>query len=373
MNFDFSEEQVLLQEQARKFLADVCPARMVRESMDDDAPYNEELWRGIVDMGWTATTIPEEHGGLGLSYLELVVIAEELGRAVAPVPFSSSVYLATESLLLAGSEEQKEYWLPKLADGSAIGTFALAERRGRYSPDGIKTIYSGGRLSGEKPVVADAQAASFCITAARDSVGNEVNLYLVELDQKQAISQQPLNTLDMSRSHSSIRFDGAEAQPLNTGSPDGASLIDQLLDRAAVLFAWEQIGSADAALEMARDYALERHAFGRPIGSYQALKHKMAHMYAQNTLARSNCYFAISCLNSNSSELALAAATARISAIQAYYYSSRENIQTHGGMGFTWEFDCHLHYRRAKSLSMAIGGETSWKQRLIATLGQQVN
>ena len=366
MNFDFSEEQVMLQEQARKFLADVCPAQVVRESLDDDAPYNEELWRGIVDMGWTATTIPEEYGGLGLSYLELVVIAEELGRAVAPVPFSSSVYLATESLLLAGSEDQKEYWLPKLADGSAIGTFALAEGRGRYSPDGIETIFSSGKLSGEKPVVADAQAASFCITAARDSVSKEVNLYLVELDQKQAISQQTLNTLDMSRSHSSIRFDGAEARPLNAGSPDGASVIDQLLDRAAVLFAWEQIGSADAALEMARDYALERYAFGRPIGSYQALKHKMAHMYAQNTLARSNCYYAAWALNTNAPELPVAAATARVSATQALFLSSKENIQIHGGVGFTWEYDCHLHYRRARLLAVNIGSEYTWQDRLVS-------
>ncbi|MCY4425972.1 MAG: acyl-CoA/acyl-ACP dehydrogenase [Halieaceae bacterium] len=370
MNFDFSEEQVLLQEQARKFLADACPADLVRSALHDDAPYNEELWKGIVEMGWTAATIPEEYGGLGLSYLELVVIAEELGRAVAPVPFSSSVYLATEALLLAGSEEQKNLWLPKLADGSAIGTFALAEGRGRYSPDGIYTGFSNGKISGEKSVVSDALAASFCITVARDSNSNEVGLYLVTLNQDQAISQQALNTLDMSRSHSSIHFDGADAQPLPAGSTDSACLIDQLLDRAAVLFAWEQIGSADATLEMARDYSLERYAFGRQIGSYQALKHKMAHMYAKNTLARSNCYYAAWALNTNAPELPVAAATARVSATQALFFSSKENIQIHGGVGFTWEYDCHLHYRRARLLAVNIGSEFTWQDKLVSATQQ---
>ena len=365
MNFDFSDEQVLLQEQARKFLADTCPAEVVRRALDEDAPYNTELWQGIVEMGWTAATIPEEFGGLGLSYLELVVIAEELGRAVAPVPFSSSVYLATEALLLAGSEEQKSLWLPKLAEGSAIGTFALAEGQGRYSPDGIKTVFSGGKLSGEKTAVADAQAASFCIAVARDSDTNEVGLYLVDLNQD-GVVQMPLNTLDMSRSHSSIQLDGVDAQPLNVGSIQGASVIDSLLDRAAVLFAWEQIGSADAALEMARDYSLERYAFGRQIGSYQALKHKMAHMYARNALARSNCYYAAWALDTNAPELPVAAATARVSATQALFSASKENIQIHGGVGFTWEYDCHLHYRRARLLAVNIGSEAVWQDKLVA-------
>lgn len=363
MNFDFSEEQVLLQEQARKFLGETCTPDMVRNSLDDESPFNEALWKGVVEMGWTAAVIPEEYDGLGLSYLELVVIAEELGRAVAPLPFSSSVYLATEALLLAGSDEQKQQWLPKLAEGSAIGTFALAEGQGRYSPESISTAFASGKLSGEKGVVADAQAADFCVVAAKSEDG--FGLYLVELNQA-GVSQQALNTLDMSRSHSALSFDGAAAQPLSAGSAQGAELVNQLLDRAAVLFAWEQVGSADAALEMARDYSLERYAFGRQIGSYQALKHKMAHMYAKNTLARSNCYYAAWALNSNAPELSVAAATARVSATQALFFASKENIQIHGGVGFTWEYDCHLHYRRARLLAVNIGSEAMWQDKLVS-------
>jgi len=366
MNFDFSEQQVLLQEQARKFLTDTCPPDAVRSALDDSAPFSTEVWKGVVDMGWTAATIPEEYDGLGLSYLELVVIAEEMGRAVAPVPFSSSVYLATEALLLAGSEAQKQQWLPKLADGSAIGTFALAEGQGSYTPGTINTVFTSGKISGEKSVVADAMGASFCITAARDSGSKEVGLYLVEFDQGQAINQQTLKTLDMSRSHSAVRFNNAIAEPLDAGTVKGTALIDALLDRAAVLFAWEQVGSADKALEIARDYSLERYAFGRPIGSYQALKHKMAHMYAKNTLARSNCYYAAWALNTNAPELPMAAATARVSATQALFFASKESIQIHGGVGFTWEYDCHLHYRRARLLAVNIGGEYFWQDKLVS-------
>ena len=365
MNFDFSEEQLLLRDQARKFLADACPPDLVRASLDDSAPYHQALWQGVVDMGWTAAAIPEAYGGLGLSYLELVVIAEELGRAVAPIPFSSSVYLATEALLLAGSEEQKQAWLPKLAEGSAIGTFASAEGQGPFSPGLVSTTFSNGQLSGEKSVVADAEAASFCVVVARDGDSGEVGLYLVEL-QQEGVQHTSLQTMDMSRSHSSVRFDGADAHALNSGDIQGESLIETLLNRAAVLFAWEQIGSADAALEMARDYSLERYAFGRQIGSFQALKHKMAHMYAGNAVARSNCYYAAWALDTNAPELAVAAATARVSATQALFYTSKENIQIHGGVGFTWEYDCHLHYRRARLLAVNIGSEAVWQEKLVS-------
>lgn len=368
MNFDFSEEQVLLQEQARKFLADSCPADLVRNALDDDAPYHRKLWQGVVEMGWTAACIPEEFGGLGLSYLELVVIAEELGRAVAPLPFSSTVYLAAEALLLAGNDEQKNCWLPKIADGSAIGAFALAEGQGRYRPEDIKTEYKDGKLTGEKVAVADAQEAALCVVLARSSGSDEVGLFLVNTDQT-GVTRSTVSTLDMSRSHSNVVFDNVEAEPLDAGSLQGNKLVDTLLNRAAVLFAWEQIGSADASLEMARDYSLERYAFGRQIGSYQALKHKMAQMYAKNAIARSNCYYAAWALSTDATELPVAAATARVSAMQALFFSTKENIQIHGGVGFTWEYDCHLHYRRARLLAVNIGSEAVWQDKLVtATL-----
>ncbi len=370
MNFEFSEEQNLLREQAQGFLKENCPYSVVRKVLEGKtkAGYDEALWKKVADLGWTATAVPEEYGGLGLSYLELSVVAEELGRAVAPIPFSSSVYLATEALLLAGSREQKEKWLPKLASGEAIGTFAFSEGPGRPSAKSLKTSISKGRIRGTKTPVPDGDIADVAIVVAKSRVGDRASWYLVDLNQRN-VKVTPVQTLDPSRSHATVQFRSADAEPLGADG-EGWALTSKLFDRAAVLFAWEQVGGAQAALEMAREYALGRYAFGRPIASYQAIKHKLANAYINNTLARSNCYFGAWALNTNASELPLAAATARVSAIQAYYFASKENIQTHGGMGFTWEFDCQFHYRRSKLLSVNLGSEAYWQDRLITAVEQ---
>lgn len=368
MNFEFSEDQNLLREQARGFLKDNCPPSAVRKVLDTNAGHDPDLWRKIADMGWTATAIPEEFGGLGLGYLELCVIAEELGRACAPVPFSSSVYLATEALLLAGSQAQKEKWLPRLAAGEAIGTFAMSEGAGRTTPKSLATSVAGGRITGTKVPVPDAAVAQFVVVLAKHAGGDGAALYLVELGGS-GTSVKPVTTLDPTRGHGELELTGAACEPLGTPG-EGWGLTGKLLDRAAVLFAWEQVGGSEAALEQAREYALGRYAFGRPIASYQAIKHKLANMYVKNTLARSNCYFGAWALNTDAPELPLAAATARVSATQAYYFASKENIQTHGGMGYTWEFDCQFYYRRAKLLSVAIGSESLWQDKLITAVEQ---
>jgi acyl-CoA dehydrogenase len=362
MNFEFSEEQNLLREQAQGFLADNSPPSVARRVLEGDAGYDEELWRKIVEMGWTATVIPEEYGGLGLSYLELCVIAEELGRAVSPVPFSSSVYLATEAILRFGNDKQKEEWLPKLAAGEVIGTLAMSEGAGRPTTKTVDCEVDDGKLKGKKIPVPDAAIATVAVVLAKS--GKRASLYLVDMDQGKKVEVTPVNTLDPTRGHGQIRFKNAKAQPLGRAGK-GMDQLDELLDRAAVLFAWEQVGGAQAALEQAKDYAMGRYAFGRPIASYQAIKHKLANMYVKNTLARSNCYYGAWALNTDADELPLAAATARVSAIQAYYFASKENIQTHGGMGYTWEFDCQFYYRRAKLLSVNIGSEAMWQDRLV--------
>lgn len=368
MNFEFSEEQELLREQARGFLGEHCPPTAVRAVLDSQSNYDAELWQKIVEMGWTATVIPEEFGGLGLSYLELVVIAEELGRSLAPVPFSSSVYLATEALIACGSRDQKEHWLPLLASGEAIGTFALSEGNGRPSVKSLTTRMSDSGLNGRKIPVADGGAADFAIVVAASDSGDGASWYLVELDQD-GVDRQSVRTLDFSRGHSVIEFNDAKAERLG-GEGSGWAATERLLDRAAVLFAWEQVGLADAAMLQARDYAMGRYAFGRAIASYQAIKHKLANMYVKNTLARSNCYYGAWALNTDSAELPLAAATARVGAIKAAVFAAEENVQTHGGMGFTWEFDCQFYYRRAKLLGVNVGSEGYWQDRLITAYEQ---
>ena len=365
MNFEFSEEQDLLREQAQGFLAEHCPTSVVRRILEGDEPYDEALWKKVAEMGWTATVIPEEYEGLGLTYLELSVIAEELGRALAPLPFSSSIYLATEAILRAGSDEQKQKYLPDLASGNAIGCFALGEAAGQATPGNLQTKYDGS-LTGGKIPVADGDVANFTVVVAAAPSGDGASAYLVDLDQP-SISRETVSTIDPSRSHAKLTFNGAHAELLGKEG-EGWALTQDVLNRAAVLFAWEQVGGAETSLNMAKEYAMERFAFGRPIATFQAIKHKLANAYVKNTLARSNCYYGAWAISTNADELPIAAATARVSAIQAYYFASKENIQTHGGMGFTWEFDCQFPYRRSKLLATNIGSEAAWQDKLITAI-----
>ena len=368
MEFDFSAEQKQLKEQVRRFLADRCDRTAVRRILDGPEPYDKALWKGLGDLGYLGATIPEAYGGLGAGYLEACVIAEELGRAVAPVPFSSSIALAAEFLMLAGSDAQKARWLPKLAAGGSVGTLALAEGTGRVTPASIgATAVRHGetvRITGTKTAVADGDVADFAIVGAVEAGGGRgLSLYLVELGGA-GVVRTPVVTVDPTRSHAQLRFDDAVAEPLGPAH-EGWDLVQRVYDRAAVLIAFEQLGGADRALEMGRDYALERFAFGRPIGSLQAIKHMLADMYVAATLARSNAYYGAWALSTGAAELPRAAATARVSATQAFQLCAKNNIQTHGGMGFTWEFDCHLYYRRSNLLALSLGSLSQWEDKLI--------
>jgi hypothetical protein len=366
MNFDFSDDQKQLRDQARKYLAEKCSPKAVRVVLDGKAPYDKELWKGLAEMGFLGVAIPEEFGGAGAGHLELCVIAEEMGRALAPVPFSSTVYLAAEALLLAGSDAQKRKWLPKIASGDAIGTLALFEGAGNPSPKAIKLTAGGGALNGVKKPVADGALADFAVVAARTgSSGREsdISLFLVEL-KGAGVEIKELTNVDPTRGQAEITFRNCKAEPLGAAG-EGWSILTQVLDRAAVLTAFEQVGGADRALEMGRDYALDRIAFGRPIGSFQAVKHMLADMYVSATLARSNCYYGAWALSTNAGELPEAAAAARISATQAFQHCAKNNIQVHGGMGFTWEFDCHMYYRRANAVALGLGSLSYWEDALI--------
>ena len=369
MNFDFSDDQKMLRDQAHKFLAAQCPAKRVRHAMEAQEGIDGELWQAVADLGWPGTAIPEVYGGLGLGYLELCVIAEELGRAVAPIPFSSSIYLFAEALLASGSEEQKLRLLPEVAAGRTVGTFARSEGAGPVLPKSVRARFRDGKLSGTKTAVPDGMDASHAVVLAR--VGEEpgergLALVLARLDAA-GVTRHAQASLDGARRHAELLFDDAPAELL--GSPGaGWSLASQVLDRAAILIAFEQVGGADACLAMAKDYALNRYAFGRPIGSYQAIKHKLADMYVNNEIARSNAYFGAWALATGARELPLAAAAARISATQAFDYAAKENLQTHGGIGFTWEMDCHLFYKRSRELALLLGSQRSWKERLVTQL-----
>ncbi len=281
-----------------------------------------------------------------------------LGRHLTPAPFASSVYLVAEALTLFGTDDQKSVWLTGIASGETAGCFAQSEGITDGNGDVRKAEVSGGTLSGVKKPVADGMSADFAVVRANREGGEA--LYIVDLS-AEGVTRTPVKTVEGIREHAAITFDNAPAELLVSGT----DAIERLLERAAVPFAFEQVGGAQACLDMGVAYAQERYAFGRAIGSFQAIKHKLADMFVATELARSNAYFAAWALSTDAPELPVAAATARLSAGKAYWLAAKENIQTHGGIGFTWEVDAQLYYRRHKALKLNIGGERFWEDRLI--------
>ena len=265
MNFDYTDEQKALKDEARRFLADVSSLSVVRGVLDNPADgYDRALWARIAEQGWCGAAIPEAFGGHEFGYVELCALAEELGRALAPVPFSSSIYQFAEAVLHCGGEEQKRQVLPLVASGETIGTIAFSEGPGVLTADRIATRYEGGMLSGTKLPVTDGMAASLAVVLAMGEDGP--GLYLADLSDS-SVSRKAVATVDPTRGAAQIGFDKTPAVPLGAGG-DGLKELGEIHNRAAILMAFEQVGGADRALEMARDYALERYAFGRPIGSF---------------------------------------------------------------------------------------------------------
>ncbi len=357
MNFQFSDDAEALREQARRFLEDKSERVKARAVMNSGESHDAALWAEIVALGWTALRIPEEHGGLGLSVLELCVLAEEIGRAVSPVPFTSSVLLATEALIIGGTDAQKAKWLPKLADGTAIGAVALSEGTLVPGKPSKSIKISNGKATGVKVPVADAAAADFFILTGPDG------LYLVEKDAP-GVTIEAVETIDLVRRAGRLTLTDAPVEALAGG-------LDVFIQSSAVLLAFEGLGGADVAMEMAVAYAKERVAFGRKIGGYQAVKHRAADMYIKNQLARSHAYYGAWALLTGAPELAQAAAGARIAALDAFQFAAEENVQLHGGIGFTWESDCQFFYRRARTLALTLGSKAHWSDVLVRSLEQR--
>jgi alkylation response protein AidB-like acyl-CoA dehydrogenase len=363
MNFDFSEEQKLLQKTARDYLAEHCGLDVCRGVLESGGSHDDALWKGVAEMGWTGAAIPEDFGGAGFGRLELALLAQELGRALAPIPFGPSVYVAAEALLEFGSDAQRKEYLPRLASGELIGSFALAEKAGRRGLAGLETRLAKGTLSGTKFPVPDAAIAGLAVVVAQGDGGPTLALAL--LDQP-GVAVTPARSLDPSRPQGQVVFDGASAEPLGKGA--GEAAVRHLLDRAAVLYAFEQIGGAERALDLTREFTLGRYAFGRPVASFQAIKHRLADLYAAIQLATSNAYYGAWALSTGDAELATAACGARVAASEAFDLAGKEMIQMYGGVGYTWEYDCHLFYRRAKLLSLALGSPGEWRDQLIERL-----
>ena len=364
MNFDFSEEQKLLQTTARDYLEDRAPLGLARSVLESDASMSRELWMGAAEMGWLGAVIPEAWGGGGFGHGELALIAEELGRALAPIPFVTSAAVA-EAILLAGTDEQKDRYLPGFANGDRIGTLALAETRGVVRPENVGTRLRGdATLSGTKIGAPDGASANVALVLARDDAGRLV-LALADLGGAARTAEE---SIDPSRPSAGFAFDATPAEPFDGGRRDGWGMLRRVLERAAVILSFEQLGTAERAFDLTREQVLDRHAFGRPIGSFQAIKHRMADLYAMLEIARSNCWHAAWALANDDPGLPLAACTARVAATEACNEASVEMVQLFGGAGFTWELDCHLFYRRAQNLALALGPPGEWRDRLVDCL-----
>lgn len=360
MNFKFDEDQEMMRDSAKRLLADLSPLSSVHKILDSDLNYDENLWKNVAEAGWLGTAIPEEFGGAGLGYLELAVLSEEMGRSLACIPFASSIYLAAEMLLDSGSEQQKKAWLPKLASGEAIATYAYAEK-GRIDTGGVRVKAQGNKLTGTKSPVTDGLCADIALVSCQDDKG--VSLYLVDLNGP-GVKREPIKTMDNTRKQARLVFDGAEGERVGNGG-DGGAIQGRVFDKAAGLFTFEQVGGSQACLDMATAYAKERYAFGRAIGSFQAIKHRLADMFVKTEMARSNAYYAAWALASSPKDVPLASAHARVLGLDAFAFAAEENVQIHGGIGFTWEADPHLYMKRCKHLESQLGGKIVWRERLM--------
>ncbi|MBV9842334.1 MAG: acyl-CoA/acyl-ACP dehydrogenase [Sphingomonadaceae bacterium] len=353
----------MLGEQARGLLSARSTFDRLRALIDAGFEWDEPLWRELAEMGFLGAAIPEVHGGLGMSELDLAVISQELGRANAALPFFSSIVLAADAIRLAGSDAQQSEWLPKLARGEIVACFAYAEGSAGWTGGAVKARLANARLIGTKTPVADGGVADIAVVLTE--VGGEPGLALVRLDQP-GVTRVKLASFDQLRAHYSLIFDGAAAEVLD--AQPAREVLDQLFDRAAVQAAFEGVGGAEACLYMARDYAMERQIFGRSLAGYQAIKHKLADVYAGVELARSAAFYGAWAAADGGNELPAAAAAARLQAIDAFERAARENIQVHGGIGYTFEANCHFYYRRERTLALSLGGRERWADRLIAHL-----
>ena len=371
MDFGFNEEQEMLRQSARGLLEKECPSTLVRKLMEDERGYDPGLWKKMAELGWLGLVIPEEFGGAGLSYVDLVLVLEEMGRVVLPSPFIWTV-MAAEAIRRAGSDAQKKSLLPKIAAGDLIATLAWLEASANWGPDGIamaaRPSGSGVRLDGAKLFVNDGHIADCLLVAARTGGSGADGITLFALDAKRAgISVTPLKTMDQTRKLAEIKFAGVEAGPDDMIGEIGKGwdTLSGAIDRGKVMLAAEMMGGAQKVLETTVDYAKVRAQFGRPIGSFQAVQHKCANMMIDIEGAKSAVYYASWAVSNEAREAALAAALAKAAASDAFRRVSADGIQVHGGIGFTWDHDMHLYFKRAKSSEFTFGDAT-WNRELVA-------
>ena len=370
MNFAFSEEQEELRRFVRQFLEDKSPESAVREQMDTEKGYDDAVWNQMAEqLGLQGLIIPEEYGGSGFSYVELIVVLEEMGRALLCAPFFSSVVLAGNAIIHSGDEAAKSALLPGIASGETVAALAFTEENGRWDESGVTVEATadgdGWRISGTKMFVIDGHTADVVLVAARTASG--VSLFWCPGD-AEGLSRTALSTMDQTRKQARLDFDNTSVTQVGAEG-GGWSVLERVLDLAAVALAAEQVGGAQMCLDMSVEYAKVRVQFGRPIGSFQAIKHKCADMLLEVESAKSAAYYAGWCASELNDEFPSVASLAKAYCSEAYFHASAENIQIHGGIGFTWEHPAHLYFKRAKSSELLFGDPTYHRELLAQRIG----
>jgi alkylation response protein AidB-like acyl-CoA dehydrogenase len=376
MNFELDEEQIMLKTAARDFLDKECPKSMVRDMMEDEKGYSPELWKTMADLGWMGLTFPEEYGGTGSSFLDLAVLVEECGRALLPAPFLSTVVLAGHPILAAGNEQQKQQFLPKIVSGEMIMTLAFMEESASLEASDVTVTAkpSGDNyiINGAKLFVPEAHIADYllCVTRTGNSSDSEegITLFLVDAT-SEGIQTEVLKTMTGEKLCEVI-FNNVSVPGQNMlGELDrGWPVMKRLMDEAAVATCAWMIGGSRWVLETSIEYAKERIAFGRPIGSFQAIQHKLADMALEVEGATSIMYYAAWAISENDPDIALAASMAKAWCNETYKHATYDGIQIHGGIGFTWDHDMHLYFKRAKAAEVAFGDVSYHRERVAQIL-----
>jgi alkylation response protein AidB-like acyl-CoA dehydrogenase len=375
VNFAFSEEQDQLREAVRKFLEAKSPESEVRRLMESTEGYDPAVWQQMAnELGLQSLAIPEAYGGQGYTFVELGIVLEEQGRALLCAPYFATVVLAANAIMNAGSEDEKAALLPGIASGETIATLAFTEPNGKWDADGITLEAKGSgseyTLDGTKMFVLDGHTADLVVVVARTAgtSGEDGISFFTVAGDAAGLTRTPLATMDQTRKQARLEFAGVKAQPLGTPG-SGWAALSTTLDQAAVGLSNEMVGGAQFVLEESVQYAKDRVQFGRPIGSFQAIKHKCADMLLEVESAKSAAYYAAWAAAEGNDEVPVVASLAKAYCSDAYFHAAAENIQIHGGIGFTWEHNAHLYFKRAKSSEILLGDATYHRELLAQRIG----
>jgi alkylation response protein AidB-like acyl-CoA dehydrogenase len=358
MYFDFSKEQYMARDSAREFLAERLSPTRLRALLDVDTGFDLGLWHGLAELGWMSVLVPEEQGGLGLGFLDLALLMEEAGRALVPAPVIETA-VVLPLVLRAGSPAQRQRWLPRATTGDLVATVALGGKDGLPLPGGIgvRARRDGGDwvLDGEALLVPFADVADVVVTAARSEDGG-VSVFVIDRTDR-GVGREALVTLDPTMRAAAVSFDGVRAggDRLVGDSGGGWPVLEPAMHAAWTAMALQAVGGTARALEMAVEYAKVRQQFGQPIGRFQAIKHMCADMLVRHETTRSGAWYAAWAVSTGAPDAAAAAAMAKALCTEAFRFVAGEAIQVHGGIGFTWEHDLHLYFKRAKALEFALG------------------